>query len=52
MNKTMIGLSSCGKELNEELFKSYSENGISRMYENADVPDSMLSDVISHCGLV
>ena len=31
MNKTMIGLSSCGKELNEELFKSYSENGISLM---------------------
>lgn len=31
---------------------SHSENGISRMYENADVPDSMLSDVIPHCGLV
>lgn len=31
---------------------SHSENGISRTYENADVPDSMLSDVIPHCGLV
>lgn len=31
---------------------SHSENGISRTYENADVPDSMLADVIPHCGLV
>lgn len=31
---------------------SHSENGISRMYENADVPDSMLADVIPHCGLL
>lgn len=31
---------------------SHSENGISRTYENADVPDSMLNDVIPHCGLV
>ena len=31
---------------------SHSENGISRTYENADVPDSMLSDVIPHCGVV
>lgn len=31
---------------------SHSENGISRTYENADVPDSMLSEVIPHCGLV
>ena len=31
---------------------SHSENGISRGYENADVPDSMLSEVIPHCGLV
>lgn len=30
---------------------SHSENGISRTYENADVPDSMLSEVIPHCGL-
>lgn len=31
---------------------SHSENGISRTYENADVPDSMLKDVIPHCGFV
>ena len=31
---------------------SHSENGISRMYENADVPDSMLNEVMSHCGLI
>ena len=31
---------------------SHSENGISRTYENADVPDSMLNNVVSHCGLV
>lgn len=31
---------------------SHSENGISRTYENADVPDSMLRDVLPHCGLV
>ena len=31
---------------------SHSENGISRTYENADVPDSMLNDVIPHCGVV
>lgn len=31
---------------------SHSENGISRTYENADVPDSMLRDVVPHCGLV
>lgn len=31
---------------------AHSENGISRMYENADVPDSMLTNVIPHCGLV
>lgn len=30
---------------------SHSENGISRSYENADVPASMLRDVIPHCGL-
>lgn len=30
---------------------AHSENGINRTYENADVPDSMLSDVIPHCGL-
>ena len=31
---------------------AHSENGISRTYENADVPDSMLRDVIVHCGVV
>lgn len=29
---------------------SHSENGISRSYENADVPESMLSEVIPACG--
>lgn len=31
---------------------AHSENGISRTYENADVPESMLCDVIPHCGLI
>lgn len=31
---------------------SHSENGINRGYENADVPESMLSEVIPYCGLV
>ena len=31
---------------------SHSENGISRTYESASVPDSMLSDVIVHCGVI
>lgn len=31
---------------------AHSENGISRTYENADVPDSMLQDVIPHCGVL
>ena len=31
---------------------AHSENGISRTYENADVPDSMLADVIPHCMVV
>lgn len=31
---------------------SHSENGISRTYENADVPESMLRDVIPHCGVL
>ena len=30
---------------------SHSENGISRTYENADIPESMLRDVIPHCGV-
>ena len=31
---------------------SHSENGISRSYESADVPESMLRDVIPFCGVV
>ena len=31
---------------------SHSENGISRSYENADVPDSMMSEIIPYCGVV
>lgn len=31
---------------------SHSENGISRSYENADVPYSMLSEVIPHIGVI
>ena len=31
---------------------SHSENGISRTYEKADVPDSMLADVVPHCGVI
>ena len=31
---------------------SHTENGISRTYENADVPESMLSNVIPHCGVI
>lgn len=31
---------------------AHSENGISRTYENADVPDSMLADVVPHCMVV
>lgn len=31
---------------------SHSENGISRTYESADVPDSMLADITPHCGVV
>lgn len=31
---------------------SHSENGVSRTYENADVPSSMLKAVIPFCGVV
>ena len=31
---------------------SHSENGVSRTYENADVPNSMLRDVIPTCGVI
>ena len=31
---------------------SHSENGISRSYESADVPESMLSEVVPFCGVI
>lgn len=31
---------------------SHSENGISRAYEDADIPASMLSEIIPKCGVV
>lgn len=31
---------------------SHTENGISRSYENADVPVSMLKAVIPYCGVI
>jgi hypothetical protein len=31
---------------------AHSENGISRTYENADVPESLMSEVIPCCGVV
>ena len=31
---------------------SHGENGITRTYESADVPESMLSEVIPHCGVI
>lgn len=31
---------------------AHSENGISRTYENADVPDSMLRAVTPYCGVI
>lgn len=31
---------------------SHSENGISRSYENADVPESMMSVIIPHIGVI
>ena len=31
---------------------AHSENGVSRTYENADVPESMLRDVVPYIGLV
>ena len=30
---------------------AHSENGISRSYENADIPESMLGEVIPHVGV-
>jgi hypothetical protein len=31
---------------------SHSENGISRSYESADVPESMLKDVVPFCNVI
>ena len=31
---------------------AHSENGISRTYESADVPESMLSEIIAHVGVL
>ncbi len=31
---------------------AHSENGISRSYENADVPASMLKAITPHCGVI
>ena len=31
---------------------AHSENGISRTYENADVPSSMLKSITPHCGVI
>lgn len=31
---------------------SHSENGITRAYENADVPTSMLKVITPHCGVI
>lgn len=31
---------------------SHSENGVSRSYENGDVPPSMLKAVIPYCGVI
>ena len=31
---------------------SHSENGISRSYESADVPESLMSNIVPFCGVV
>lgn len=31
---------------------SHSENGISRSYENADIPSSMLNEIVPFCGSI
>lgn len=31
---------------------SHSENGISRVYESADLPATLLSEIIPYCGVV
>ena len=35
-----------------EFETSHSENGVSRRYENADLPASMLRDIVPMCGVV
>ena len=30
----------------------HNENGIDRTYESADIPESMLKDIIPHCGVI
>lgn len=31
---------------------AHTENGITRQYENADVPESMLKTIVPHCGVI
>lgn len=31
---------------------SHSENGISRSYENADIPEALIGQVVTHCGVI
>ena len=31
---------------------SHSENGIARQYENGDVPESMLREIVPYCGVI
>lgn len=31
---------------------SHSENGVNRSYESADVPESLMSGIISHCEVI
>lgn len=31
---------------------SHSENGISRSYENGDIPESLMSAIVPHCGVL
>lgn len=31
---------------------SHSENGISRSYENADIPSSLMGQIVPHCGVI
>lgn len=31
---------------------AHTENGISRQYENGDIPDSLLKSIVPHCGVI